>query len=207
MFYNILDGKRIKILTLLKYFKEDFYLAGGTALALQIGHRDSKDFDFFTNKEFDTKKLFEKIENVFKSYTISKFQEEKDTLSISIDDEIKISFFSYPYKLVDDLIEEENLKLASQIDIGCMKLSAITGRASIKDYIDLYYILHNLKLGELIEKCLKKFPNIDKNLILKSIVYFEDMTNEQIIFKNNNNVKFEEVKNFLKKEIRSLITY
>lgn len=77
MFYDILDKKRIKILPLLKSFKNRFYLAGETALALQIGHRDSVDFDFFSKNDFDTINLFKEIKDVFKECKIVKIQEEK----------------------------------------------------------------------------------------------------------------------------------
>jgi len=205
MFYNILDKKRADILPFFKQFKEKFYLAGGTALALQIGHRDSVDFDFFSNEKFNTQKLFEEMRDVFLGHKVFKIQEERNTLSILVDENIKISFFYYPYQLIDNLIEEENFKLASLVDIGCMKLSAITGRASIKDYIDLYYILQDIKLEGLIEKCLGKFPNIDKNLILKSLVYFEDVIDEKIIFKNDNYIEQKDIEIFLKKKIKNIL--
>jgi predicted nucleotidyltransferase component of viral defense system len=197
MFYNILDQKRINILPLLKDLKEDFYLAGGTGLALQIGHRDSVDFDFFNEKDIDTKKLFDSLVEIFKEHELLKIQEGKNTLSVLIDQSIKLSFFTYKYKLLNKTIDEEYLRLASVEDIGCMKLSAITGRASNKDYIDLYYILHSLEMKDLLEKALEKFPNLDGNLMLKSLVYFEDIKNEPIIYKNNNYVDFKEVQRFL----------
>lgn len=205
MFYNILDKKRADILPFFKQFKGKFYLGGGTALALQIGHRDSVDFDFFSNEKFNTQKLFEEMRDVFLGHKVFKIQEERNTLSILVDENIKISFFYYPYQLIDNLIEEENFKLASLVDIGCMKLSAITGRASIKDYIDLYYILQDIKLEGLIEKCLGKFPNIDKNLILKSLVYFEDVIDEKIIFKNDNYIEQKDIEIFLKKKIKNIL--
>ena len=95
MFYNILDKKRLAILPLLKNFKKDFYLAGGTSLALQIGHRDSIDFDFFSPKDIDTKQLFFQIKEIFKNYKILNIQEEKNTLSVLINENIKLSFFTY----------------------------------------------------------------------------------------------------------------
>jgi len=205
MFYNILDQKRLKILPYFKIFKNDFYLAGGTALALQIGHRDSIDFDFFCSKDIDTKKLFEELTEVFSAFKILKIQEEKNSLTVLIDSDIKLSFFTYKYKLLNKLIDEENLRLASILDIGCMKLSAIVSRAANKDYIDIFYILQNIKLEDLLKKAQEKFPDLDKNLILKSLVYFEDIDIEPIVFKNNNNVSFKEVKEFLEKEVRSLI--
>jgi len=95
IFYQILDKKRQTILLSLKIFKDDFYLAGGTSLALQIGHRISIDFDFFTIKEINTIKLFDRILEIFPQKKIIKTQEEKNTLTIFIDHDIKISFFTY----------------------------------------------------------------------------------------------------------------
>jgi hypothetical protein len=201
MFYDILDKKRLDILPFFGSFKNDFYLAGGTALALQLGHRDSVDFDFFSEKDIDTKDLFERLREIFQGHKILKIQEEANTLTVLVDSAIKISFFTYKYKLLNRKIEDGNLSLASMADIGCMKLSAITGRASNKDYIDLYFILEHISLPDLLENAGRKFPELDRNLILKSIVYFEDITSEKIMFKNNNDVDFEEVKKGLKREV------
>lgn len=204
MFYNVLDKKRLDILPLFKNFKKDFYLAGGTALAFQIGHRDSVDFDFFSQNDIDTVKVFEWIKDVFIGHEILKIQEEKNTLSLLVDENIKLSFFTYKYGTVNDLVDEENFNLASFEDIGCMKLSAITGRASNKDYIDLYYILQKMKLCDLLEKASIKFPDVDKNLILKSLVFFEDIKKEPIRFRNGNHVEFKEVERFLQKEVKKI---
>ena len=201
MFYDILDKKRIAILPLLKEFKEDFYLVGGTALALQTGHRDSIDFDFFCQEDINTQKLFEKVKEVFKGQKVLKTQDERNTLTVLIDKTIEISFFSYKYDLVGELVEEPNLKLASVLDIGCMKLSAITSRGISKDYIDLYYILQDIDLSYLLDKSAEKFPDLDRNLILKSLVYFNDVEMEPIKFKHNKDIDFEKVKIFLRKKV------
>ena len=190
MFYNILDEKRINILPLFEGFKKDFYLGGGTALAIQIGHRDSVDFDFFSERDINTKELFEHLREIFKEHILLKIQEEYNTLTVLVDATIKISFFGYKYKLIKETINNENLFLASIEDIGCMKLSAITGRASNKDYIDLHFILKRVSLSDLLEDAHIKYPELERNLILKSIVYFEDITMEKILFKNNNDVAF-----------------
>jgi predicted nucleotidyltransferase component of viral defense system len=189
-------------LPLLKDLKKGFYLAGGTGLALQIGHRDSVDFDFFNEKDIDTKKLFDGLVEIFKEHELLKIQEGNNTLSVLIDQSIKLSFFTYKYKLLNKTIDEEYLRLASVEDIGCMKLSAITGRASNKDYVDLYYILHSLELKDLLDKALEKFPNLDGNLILKSLVYFEDIEDEPIIYKNNNYIDLKEVHQFLIQKVK-----
>jgi len=204
MHYEILDEQRKNILPLLGKLKNDFYLAGGTALALEIGHRDSIDFDFFSEKPVDTQKLFETLREIFKDHTLVKIQEEANTLSVIVDERIKLSFFSYPHSLLADPINEEYLRLADVKDIACMKLSAVTGRASNKDYIDLYYILQTLPLSHLLILARQKFDSIDTNLILKSLVYFEDITVEPILFKERKEVSFDAVKSFLEKEVKKI---
>jgi hypothetical protein len=204
MFYNILDKNRLAILPLLKNFKKDFYLAGGTGLALQLGHRDSIDFDFFCQQDINTKKLFSQVKEIFLNHKILKVQEEKNTLTVFIDNNIKLSFFTYKYKLIDKFINEPNFRIASILDIACMKLSAITSRATNKDYIDLYFILKQIPLKSILNKLPKKLPELDINLVLKSLVYFKDISKDPIKFKNNRNTDFETIKTFLKKEINKV---
>jgi len=204
MFYNILDKKRLEILPLLKFFKSDFYLAGGTGLALQLGHRDSIDFDYFSSKDINTQKLFSTIKEVFKGHKILKVQEEKNTLTVFIDNNIKLSFFTYKYKLLVKLINEPNFKIASILDIACMKLAAVVSRATSKDYIDLYFILKEESLKDVLEKLNKKLPELDVNLVLKSLVYFKDINKEPIKFKNNKNIDWQSIKDFFQKEVRDI---
>lgn len=204
-YWDILDQKRREILPLFKNFKEDFYLAGGTALALQIGHRDSIDFDFFSAKSFSTEILTQKIEQIFQNYKVAKIQEEKDTLTFVIDDAVKISFFAFPYKLIKPLLDEDNFKMASIDDIGAMKLSAITGRSVLKDYIDLYFILQQTSIEELLNLTKQKFPTIDINLLLKSLVYFDDIKEEPILFKHNDDISFESVIRYLSKTVTNYL--
>ena len=200
---NILDDKRRKILPLFKNFSNDgFYLAGGTGLALQIGHRDSIDFDFFKDGDFDTVLLIEKINAIFVSHKLSITQQEKNTVSCLIDDSIQISFFGHRHKLLNPLLKDDYSNIASIADIGCMKLSAITGRHLEKDYVDLYFILQKMPISELLENFVKKYPNFDKTLILKSLVYFDDIAEEPILFKEGNNVSLETIKTFLQKTVK-----
>jgi len=200
-YWNILDFKRTGLLPLFKPFKDNFYLAGGTALALQLGHRDSIDFDFFSPDSFSTVELFKKIEQVFSDHKVIKTQEEKDTLSMEIDDDIKVSFFAYRYKMVESLLDENNFKIASLADIGAMKFSAITGRSVLKDYIDIYFILQKIDLEKLLNLSTEKFPSLDINLILKSLVFFEDIDMEPILFKGEK-VEFETVQKYLTEVVK-----
>ncbi len=198
---SILDDERQAILPLFVSFKDDgFYLAGGTGLALQIGHRDSIDFDFFKEGDFETGMLAEKIQEVFTGHSIIFTQNEKNTLSCVIDENVQLSFFGFRYPLLKPLVANEYFDIASVADIGCMKLAAITSRSVQKDYIDLYFILQLIPLVDLIDLSRTKYPTLDSTLVLKSLVYFDDVLQEQILFKEGNNISFEVVKDFLQNE-------
>jgi hypothetical protein len=206
LYFDILDKKRTDISPLLKPFKADFYLAGGTALALLLGHRDSFDFDFFCPNSFSTVDLFQKIEQVFTGRIIVKTQEAKDTLTVIIDEGVKASFFAYPHKLVRPLLREDNFEIASLEDIACMKLAAITSRSLLKDYVDLYFILNNIALGKLLTLVKEKYSTIDANLILKSLVYFEDVEQEPILFRHDQDVSFKLIKEYLAWTVKEYLT-
>ena len=179
---EILDQRRQSLLPLIAQAGQNFYLAGGTALALQLGHRDSIDFDFFAARDIDTASLWQHIAEIFIGHNLLKTQDEKNTLSLIIDGEVRLSFFGYHYQLLEPTIPVSGLELASVLDIGCMKLSAITGRATQKDYVDLYFILKQTSLTALLDACSRKFPTLDEALILKSLVYFDDIETEPIRF-------------------------
>jgi len=202
--YDILDKQRRSVLPLLKRFKSKFYLAGGTGLALQLGHRDSIDFDFFSPKPIDTVKLYVEVKETFVGYKIKKIQEEKNTLTVVLNQKIKISFFTYPYKLISPVVVDEYLRLASVSDIAAMKFSTIISRATNKDYIDIYYILQNgYDLSQLLQFAEKKFKDLERNLILKSLVYFVDVTKEPIRFITTP-VAWQQVQTDLKKAVQQL---
>jgi predicted nucleotidyltransferase component of viral defense system len=200
--WNILDDKRREILSLLKQVtKEGFYLAGGTGLALQLGHRDSIDFDFFLPSDYNTVSLVSTLESVFAAHSLVITQQEKNTISCLVDETIQLSFFGYPYPLIKPSIASEYFTIASIEDIGCMKLSAITGRSVEKDYVDLYFILKQIPLNTLLDLSTQKHSSLDHALILKSLVYFDDVLAEPVLFKEGHDVSFDEVKAFLKKEV------
>ena len=95
------------------------------------------------------------------------------------------------------------LCIAPLQDIGCMKLSAILDRSLEKDYVDLYFILKQVPLAELLTLCSQKFPTLDSGLVLKSLVYFDDIAREPILFKEGNEVSFEEIRRFLEETVQS----
>lgn len=154
---------------------KDFYLAGGTALALQLGHRQSIDLDWFTFNKFSTKILLNKLKKIGR-FTL--LNEDENTLEGFLDG-VKLSFMTYPYVLLNKKDKFfGKVFLASKLDIALMKLTAISGRNARKDFIDLYYYLHKEKtdLFGLFAQMKKKFKGIDYDVahICKSLVYFKE---------------------------------
>ncbi len=202
---EILNHKRQALLPKITEIGEGFYLAGGTALALQLGHRDSIDFDFFTNGDIDTTLLWQKLEQIFVDHQLQKTQDEINTLSLTIDGEIRLSFFGYHYPLLEETQSIEKLALASLLDIGCMKCSAITSRSTLKDYVDLYFIIKQISLTILLAGCVKKYPKLDETLVLKSLVYFADIAPEPILFMPGYELTLSEIESYLVTAVRTYL--
>jgi len=181
--------------------KSDWYLAGGTALALQAGNRKSYDLDFFTSRrDFDGKKLLVNfIGNADWKTTI----EDKNTIYGELFG-AKVSFIAYPFFIPEqEMFWHGGIKVLQSVDIAVMKITAISQRGRKRDFFDLYWCAKNIEpLGDLIKKLKKQYPSVahDYHHILKSLVYFEDAESDpdpEIYFKAN----WKEVKEFFKKEV------
>lgn len=155
---------------------DNFYLAGGTALAVHCGHRKSIDLDFFSPEDFSTSDLKRQLPQIGKIVLLG---EADGTLHITVD-HVKVSFFRYRYNLLFPPVKFEGLKLADERDIAAMKLDAVSSRGSKKDFIDIYELLRKYTLLELIEFFQNKYTGIRYNIlhILKNIVYFNDADGE-----------------------------
>ena len=155
---------------------QNFYLAGGTALALQLGHRESIDLDWFSQTDFSNSVIKEKLPQLGKVEIIG---EEEGTVNAVLDG-VKLSFLRYRYPLVFPLVMFGKVKLADERDIAAMKIDAASSRGSKKDFIDIYFLLKKYSLAELIGVFEQKYKGITYNKlhILKSLVYFADADNE-----------------------------
>lgn len=202
--YNVLDKKRKSILPGLSFLKDKFYLAGGTALALQIGHRVSVDFDYFTINKFDNLRLFNELQELFVNGKIEKIQDVKDTLSVLIDNQIKLSFFAITDKSVLPLIKTEYFSLLPVLEIGAMKLAALT-RAAYRDYVDLYYILKKNNLNRIFDLAGRKYKNFDKGIYLKCLLSYNDVELSPIKYKKGFFRKEKDVFAFIEKETKKYI--
>lgn len=155
-----------------KQYLEDFYLVGGTGLALQIGHRKSDDIDLFTNNDFDNNWLLEKLEADF---GFEADQIEKNTLKGTIHD-IKVDLLSHNYTLLDQIQNIEEIRIASVKDIAAMKVNAVSNDGTrIKDFIDIYYLLESYSIEDILTFFTNKYKLRNSLHALKSLTYFEEV--------------------------------
>lgn len=181
----------------------NFYLAGGTALALYFGHRFSIDLDWFAEKFDYTPSFRRQLEKLGKLGIDS---ESKNTFNGALNG-VKLSFFEYPYSLIAPKSRyKENVYVAGIPDIAAMKLETIGSRGSYKDFIDIYFLLQNYSLEDILGFVRQKFTNIDYNEahLLKALTYFEDAkgtTAPQLI----KQVSWQEVTSAIRRKVEAYL--
>ena len=183
----------------------DAYLAGGTALALQIGHRISVDLDFFTSKEFNGNIFVRKLKKLIPDFQLERMAAGTVLGNIN---KIRFSFFFYDYLLLFKKHNLSGIKIADIKDIAPMKIAAISDRGTKRDFIDLYFIIKMekvLSLDEILRLYDKKFGLLKQNKIhiLKSLCYFDDAEQEPMP-KMLKDVSWKEVKKFFEEEIKRI---
>ena len=137
--YKTINPKTLELLNEIQavdIFKE-LRLVGGTSLALQIGHRESIDLDFFGALHIDKFEILSALNNIGKV----EIKQSTKNIHIFFVNGIKVDMVNYPYPWLEKSLIEDTIKLACKTDIAAMKLSAIAGRGSKKDFIDLYFLL------------------------------------------------------------------
>ena len=203
MYLEALKSKQKEIFNKLRYFPK-FYLVGGTALALQIGHRRSVDFDMFYNKKLPDN-LLPKIRKVFNGFEVMVVLGHPEQTIVKIDG-VKMDFVKYTFPLVYDLIDFKNVKMATIKEIAAMKAYALNYRGTYKDYVDLYFILKEKyatinQIKKIAEAKYKEDFNF--RLFLEQLIYLEDFQPEEIEFLRKD-VSKEEMKRFFEKQVRSV---
>jgi hypothetical protein len=155
---------------------ERCYLAGGTGLALHLGHRRSHDLDFFSSDPVEPEALIRRMKTLAGFALAS---QAPDTLHVTVHG-IKVSFLVYPYPLLFPFAKFLGVNVADPRDIACMKLSAIASRGTKRDFVDLYLMAKQCGLAHLLEWFKQKYAEVNYSLthLLKSITWFEDADKE-----------------------------
>lgn len=175
-------------------------LVGGTSLALQYGHRNSVDLDFFGSLDDDLLAFRDCLESISQVNVI------KETKSIRIYniDGVKIDFVDYSrYPWLADAVEEDGLRLASPKDIAAMKINAIEGRGTRKDFVDIYFLLQHYSLNEILGFYQEKYPEHSLFRALMSLSYFDD-AEKQMMPKMFASVSWDEMKAYIIKEVEKI---
>ena len=182
MYWNIFDKDRYDLLKKIseRVSIDDYYMIGGTALSLQLGLRESYDFDFCVKSQFNNEILLSELKNIG---NVEVLQNQKGTCDVLLNG-VQVSFFYYTNKVIKEFVRAEEmpkLKIASVLDIAVMKIVAIGGRGAKKDFFDLYNIIEkcNITIDELVEGLIQKCgDNVNYVNIIMGLSYFEDAEDE-----------------------------
>lgn len=202
---EVLDPPALAVFEALRQLPiwSEFYLAGGTGLALQIGHRVSVDFDLFSARDpWDRSGLSALQQRLAACGPVEVVGEAVGTLKLAVRG-VPVSFFSYDPPLLEPPVPEGGIALASRLDIGVMKLAAVVGRGGKKDFVDLYALAQEgLALETILEASARKFPQARDFAMqaLRALAYFDDADPEPMP-RMLRPVAWEGVKRFIADEV------
>lgn len=185
--------------------KYGFVLAGGTGLALHLGHRISYDLDFFTDKAFNNEKIIADIRKTGLPFNVSAESEGSMTVEIG---GVKVSIFKYDYPFTEKKTILENIGIAGVLDIASMEIIAVCQRGSRRDFIDLYYILQEIPFHLLARHMIMRYgrERINPVHIGKSLVYFTDAEPEpEPDYIKGKEIAWKTVKQFFKNHVRQFV--
>jgi hypothetical protein len=180
---------------------EDFALAGGTALALHMGHRVSEDIDLFSSQDFDTLELQKLFVD---KYHATRLYENQNTICVYISG-IKVDCLSHPYPLLADLDSNDGVRLYALPDIAAMKLNAISGRGMKKDFWDLGVMLEQYSLQEMIGFFRQKYSIKDAWHLLKSLNEIDVADLDDTPLHSLTELSWDKIKMRIKLELRKII--
>lgn len=187
--------KKLQSLSIFKHSR----LVGGTALALQLGHRKSVDLDLFGNIEAPP----EDIQEVCREAGELEISKTSKNINIYWIDGIKVDCVNYPYKWLDECRVLDGVRLASVNDVAAMKISAIINRGTKKDFIDLHFLLQEMSLNHILDLYDQKYPDGSRFIAIKSLTYFEDAEDDPMPFMFND-ITWDNVKASIITEVRKL---
>jgi len=196
MYPNILTEQQKQLLPHLEPFSSDYYLVGGTAIALYLGHRRSIDFDFFTESKIKPITIKKWMDNLpFNS--VREIYSDSDQIHVDVQ-QVRVTFFSYPYHILTPQIFH-GFAMPTLLCLAVMKAFALGQRAKWKDYIDLYFILkHHFKLKDIIGEAEILFgEKFNGKLFRQQLYFFDDIDYTEDVEFMKETVPDETVKNFL----------
>ena len=197
MHKEILNKKQLEVFNIVEYFSQKgFYLTGETALALHLGHRESIDLDMFSYKEFKNEEILEGLQSLGYSQ-IETVIDKLDEYTIFINS-VKVTFLRCPFQ-VNDIEKREKISITSPLTIGAMKAYALGRRGKWKDYVDMYILLKEYMIEDIINEAKNIYGTLfSEKMFLQQLCYFKDIDyTEEVIWRIENPPSDKEIENFL----------
>lgn len=198
MFHKeILNENQIELLPLIGEFKREYYLVGGTAIALYLGHRRSIDYALFKLSVLNRKKNLDKIQSLgFKPIVTWNVADQMNLIV----NEVKLTFFQYPFQIKSNNVFDGIVRIPDLLDLAAMKAYALGRRSKWKDYVDLYFLLNDkFTLGEISNRATEIYGDLFSDKLFRSqLSYFEDVDySEEVDYLIPTPPTEEEIKNRL----------
>lgn len=195
MHNEILNNDQLHLLPLVKEFKREYYLVGGTAIALYLGHRRSIDFDLFKYSGIKPVSIINKISSFGYPYIVTRRVTEQLNVTVQ---SVKMTFFQYPFNIKVSEKFEEIIKMPSLIDLTAMKAYALGRRSKWKDYVDLYFLLKQFSIQEISTKATEIFGELfSEKLFRAQLAFFDDIDYTEEVDYMIEKIPESEIKSFL----------
>lgn len=191
-----MNDDQMSLLPVIREFKREYYLVGGTAIALYLGHRRSIDFDLFKFSMISAKKNVEKLSRSNVDFTITRNVTEQLNL---IANNVKMTFFQYPFQIEAKNDFEKVIRIPDLLDLAAMKAYALGRRSKWKDYVDLYFLLNDkFTLQQIIDRAIMIFSDLFSDKLFRSqLSYFDDIDYTEEVDYLVNAPSDAEIKSFL----------
>lgn len=183
-----------------KPYLDQFFLVGGTALALQMGHRVSVDLDLFTIADFNQEDLLASLRHDFEVIV----EVTSPSIFIVRIEEVKVDFVRFRYKILYPMMTIESVRMLELRDVAPMKMDAVTKRGSKKDFYDIYFLLQQMALEEILKLYQQKFDHQTLFHVIKSLTYFEDAEEQPDPIVFDSKITWEKVKAETAKAVQQL---
>lgn len=197
MHNEILNDQQKALLPLMQQFRREYYLVGGTAIALYLGHRRSIDFDLFKLSSINHKRNLDKIAASGFSHVVTRRVTEQMNLVVN---DVKVTFFQYPFPVTPTIQFQSFFRIPSLLQLAAMKAYALGRRSKWKDYVDLYFLLKDhFTISDISECATQLFGELFSEKMFRSqLCYFEDVDySEEVDYLIDNPPTDEDIKKAL----------
>jgi predicted nucleotidyltransferase component of viral defense system len=196
MHIEVFNKNQIQLLPLIKQFKREYFLVGGTAIALYLGHRRSIDFDLFKFSAIKPVNIINIISASGYKYSVTRRVAEQ--LNVTVDN-VKVTFFQYPFRISTPRKFQDIVKMPGLLDLAAMKAYALGRRSKWKDYVDLYFLInYQFSIEQISQRATEIFGELfSEKLFIAQLCYFDDIDYTEAVDYMAQSVGESEIKSFL----------